>query len=63
MNIQSNNSSSWSQLLKSAVLCMNSTWKKSHADIPFRVMWGRDSRYEDLIPAINKNISVSEMMT
>ena len=48
----------WSVLLKSAVLCMNSTVKKSHSYTPFQVMWGRESRYEDLVPALN-NIQVS----
>ena len=48
----------WSELLKSAVLCMNSTYKKSHGTTPFRVMWGRDSRYEELVPSIS-NASVS----
>ena len=37
---------------------MNSILKKSHGTTPFRVMWGRDSRYEDLIPYINE-VSVS----
>ena len=55
MVIQSGKTSSWS-LLKLAVLCMNSTRKKSHGNTPFRVMKERDSRYED--PTINK-ISVS----
>ena len=54
MAIQSGNTRSWSQLLKSAVLCMNSSHKKSHGSTAFRVMWGRDSRYEDLIPAVSK---------
>ena len=48
----------WCALLKSAVLCMNSTVKKSHSYTPFQVMWGRESRYEDLVPALN-NIQVS----
>ena len=60
MVIQSGNSSNWSQLLKSADMFINSTRKKSHGNTPFRVMWGRNSRYEDLIPAINNNITVSQ---
>ena len=48
----------WCVLLKSAVLCMNSTVKKSHSYTPFQVMWGRESRYEDLVPALD-NIQVS----
>ena len=48
----------WSGLLKSAVLCMNSTVKRSHGNTPFRVMWGRDSRHEDLVPVVN-GLSVS----
>ena len=57
MQIQSGNS--WSQLLKSAVLCMNSTMKKSHGTTPFRVMWDRDSRYQDLVPSLN-DVAISE---
>ena len=37
---------------------MNSTEKKSHSYTPFEVMWGRESRYQDLIPHID-NIEVS----
>ena len=48
----------WSQLLKSAVLCMNSTFKKSPGSTPFRIMWGRDCRYEELVPS-NSSVSVS----
>ena len=57
MQIESGNTN-WSQLLKSALLCMNSTIKRSHGDTPFRLMWGRDSRYEELVPSIN-HVSVS----
>ena len=57
MKIESGNTN-WSQLLKPALLCMNSTLKKSHGNTPFRVMWGRDSRYEDLVPSIT-GVSVS----
>ena len=39
----------WSELLKSAVIAMNSTRKKSHGYTAFRVMWGRESRYEELL--------------
>ena len=45
-------------LLKFAVLCMNSTLKKSHGTTPFRVMWGRDSLYADLVPVLN-SVTVS----
>ena len=48
----------WSELLKSAVLCINSTVKRSNGNTPFRVMWGRDSRHEDLVPVVN-GLSVS----
>ena len=41
-----------------AVLCMNSTLKKSHGNTPFRVMWGRDSRHADLVPVVN-SVTVS----
>ena len=58
MVVQSQHTSSWPQLLKSVLFCMNSTHKKSHGNTPYRIMWGRNFRYEDLIPNIN-NISVS----
>ena len=32
---------------------MNSTEKKSHSYTPFKVVWGRESRYQDLIPNIH----------
>ena len=48
----------WTSLLKPAVLCMNSTQKKSHGTTPFRVMWGRDSRHADLVPVVN-SVTVS----
>ena len=35
-------------LLKSAVLCINSTLKKSQGTTPFRVMWGRDLRQAEM---------------
>ena len=44
----------WSSLLKSAVLCMNSTIKKSHSYTPFQVMWGRESNYLNLVHVISK---------
>ena len=44
----------WSTLLKPAVLCMNSTFKKSHSSTPFQVMWGRESKYENLVSDISK---------
>ena len=43
----------WSKLLKSATIAMNSTKKRSHGQTAFKVMWGRESRYEDLLSAIN----------
>ena len=58
MVVQSQHSSTWSQPLKSALICMNSYHKKSHGNMPYRIMWGRNSRFEDLVPTINK-ISVS----
>ena len=56
MQIQSGNS--WSQILKSSVVCLNSTMKKSYDTTPFRVIWGRDSRYQDLVPSLN-NVAIS----
>ena len=44
----------WSSVLKPAVLCMNSTVKKSHSYTPFQVMWGRESKYENLVSSISK---------
>ena len=46
-------SKEWSVLLKSAVLSMNSTKKRSISHTPFKVMWGRESRYEFLLPVVN----------
>ena len=46
-------SKEWSILLKSAVLSMNSTKKRSTGHTPFKVMLGRKSRYEILLPVIN----------
>ena len=43
----------WSKLLKSAAIAMNSTKKRSHGQTPFKVMWGRESRHQDLLSAIN----------
>ena len=46
----------WSELLKSAVLSMNSIKKKSHGYTPYKVKFGRESRYEDLLSTINDTI-------
>ena len=43
----------WSKLLKSAAIAMNSTKKRSHGKTAFKVMWGRESRHQDLLSAIN----------
>ena len=43
----------WSNLLKAAVLAMNSTKKREHGETAFRVMWGRQSRHEDLLAVAN----------
>ena len=43
----------WSTLLKSAVIAMNSTKKRSLRQTPFKVMWGRESRHQDLLSTIN----------
>ena len=42
----------WSKLLKSVAIAMNSTKKRSHGQTPFKVMWGRESRHQDLLSAI-----------
>ena len=46
-------SKEWSVLLESAVLSINSTKKKSTGHIPFKIMWGRESRYKFLLPVVN----------
>ena len=33
---------------------MNSNVKKSHSYVPFQVMWGRESKYENLVSNISK---------
>ncbi|KAI6656013.1 Gypsy retrotransposon integrase-like protein 1 [Oopsacas minuta] len=38
-------SKEWSILLKSAVLSMNSTKKRSTGQTPFKIMWGRESQF------------------
>ena len=43
----------WSTLLKSAVIAMNSTKKRSIRQTPFMFMWGRESRHQDLLSTIN----------
>ena len=50
----------WSALLKSALISMNSTKKKSHGYTPYRVMFGRESRYEDLLSTIDNLISTPQ---
>ena len=50
----------WSKLLKSATIAMNSTKKRSHGQTAFKVMWGRESRHEDLLSAINNLPSTVE---
>ena len=47
----------WSVLLKSALISMNSTKKKSYGYTPIKVMWGRESGYEDLLFAMNNIIA------
>ena len=32
---------------------MNSTFKRAHGQTPFKVMWGRESRDQDLLSTIN----------
>ena len=39
----------WSKLLKAAAITMNST----HGQTPFKVMWARESRHQDLLSTIN----------
>ena len=53
-------SKEWSIILKSALLSMNSTKKRSTRHTPFKVMWGRESRYEFLLPVINNLNSTPE---
>ena len=43
----------WCKLLKSAVIAMNSTKKRAHGQTAFKVMWGRESRHQDLLSVIN----------
>ena len=43
----------WSKLLKQAVLAMNSCKKRSVGQTPFKVMWGRESRHQDIFSTIN----------
>ena len=43
----------WSKLLKQVVLAMNSCKKRSLGQTPFKVMWGRESRHQDLLSTIN----------
>ena len=43
----------WSRLLNSAGLAINSTKKRSQGQTAFKVMWGRQSRHEDLLSVIN----------
>ena len=43
----------WSKLLKSAAIAMNSTKKRSHGQTAFNVMWGRESRHQELLSVIN----------
>ena len=43
----------WSKLLKAAAITMNSTFKRVHGQTPFKVMWGRESRHQDLLSTIN----------
>ena len=45
----------WSDLLQPAVLAMNSSMKKSHNQTPFKLMWGRESRYQDLLSYMNSS--------
>ena len=52
----------WSVLLKSALISMNSTKKKSYGYTPIKVMWGRESGYEDLLFAMN-NIIYAEFQS
>ena len=50
----------WSKLLKSAVIAMNSTRKRSHGQTAFKVMLERESRPEDLLSTINNLQSNNE---
>ena len=43
----------WSKLLKAAAITINSTFKRAHGQTPFKVMWGRESRHQDLLSIIN----------
>eukprot|EP00800_Vazella_pourtalesii_P018455 TRINITY_DN5931_c0_g1_i8.p1 TRINITY_DN5931_c0_g1~~TRINITY_DN5931_c0_g1_i8.p1 ORF type:complete len:151 (+),score=31.03 TRINITY_DN5931_c0_g1_i8:225-677(+) len=43
----------WCKLLKSAVIAMNSTKKRAHGQSAFKVMWGRESRHQDLLSVMN----------
>ena len=43
----------WSCLLKPELLAMHSTKKRAHGQTAFRVMWGRQSKHEDLLSVIN----------
>ena len=43
----------WSKLLKAAAITTNSTFKRGHGQTPFKVMWGRESRHQDLLSTIN----------
>ena len=54
-------SKEWSILLKSAVLSMNSTKKRSTGHTPFKIMWGRESQYEFLLPVINNASSTPRL--
>ena len=42
----------WTELLKPALILMNSTKKKSIGCTPYMVMFGRESRFEDLLSTI-----------
>ena len=43
----------WTNLLKAAAITMNFTFKRAHGQTPFKVMWGRESRHQDLLSTIN----------
>lgn len=50
----------WPELVKSAVLALNYSSKKSHGQTPFKVMWGRGSRCLDLLSYLNNSDSPPE---
>ena len=51
----------WSKMLKQVVLAMNSMKKRSLRQNQFKVMWGRESRHQDLLATIN-NLQKEELI-